>query len=838
MKGHRHLGFVAAGATLLAAAPLSAIFDKWTWLVQSFVTVALVVGAATLARSARAPVWGQLLAMLGALLLALTWLFPSGGELLAVLPTPDTIAHFGRLLTDSVTEARTHGVPVPDSKPLLFLAVLGVGGVAVGVDLLSVGLRRPALTGLPMLAIYSVPVAVYVDNVPALPFMIGAIGYLWLLAADNIDRVRQFGRRFTGDGRNVGSWEPSSLAATGRRLAVVGVVLAVLLPLAAPGMTNGFLTRFTAGGEGVGRSGQGGPGRMNLFAALSGELNRNEVRDLVRVRTTEESPYYLRFAVADELTVEGFGTRKPSGRPVTRPLPDPREGSWRAVDVTYRQYRAEVEITNDFNMPFLPVYASPVRTADLDASWMYDPNLTIVFSNRSTSKGKRYSFEYVRADYTPELLAKADPLPAQHTIRRLFTPVPERIPEVDELVGRLIAGERTEYAKVRAIYDYFSRDNGFTYSLRTEGGTSGRDIVDFLTNKAGFCQQYASAMAWLVRAAGIPARVAFGFTNGSNRSGGAYTLTNLNLHAWTEVYFDGFGWVPFDATPAASVPGSARSVWAPDVDAPDPVVPSATPSGGPAPAGSSDPTDRDQVNRDVDEELGLGAGTTPTDRPTWPWWTAAGVLALLALLALPALRRILLRRRRQLFATGGTAPALAASATDDVDTSPGAVRVLPSGADEERARREAHAAWEELLDTLMDYRIEVNPAETPRATVNRLLADGVLAEQPAGDSQGAEGARLLGQAEERARYARHPLPSGQLGPALVAVRRAIAAGASRRTRFIATVLPPSVVVRWRLAVLEASTDLVNRAGRLGERLHRWNPVRLLRRMGPARGARA
>ena len=46
-------------------------------------------------------------------------------------------------------------------------------------------------------------------------------------------------------------------------------------------------------------------------------------------------------------------------------------------------------------------------------------------------------------------------------------------------------------------------------------------------------------MAWLVRAAGIPARVAFGFTNGSKRDGDTYTLTNLNLHAWTEVYFDG-----------------------------------------------------------------------------------------------------------------------------------------------------------------------------------------------------------------------------------------------------------------------------------------------------------
>lgn len=839
MKGRRHLGFVAAAATLLAAAPLAAIFDQWTWLVRSFVAVALVVGAATLARAARAPVWGQLLAMLGALVLALTWLFPSGDELLAVLPTLDTIAHFGQLLTDSVADARSHGVPVSDTEPLLFLAVLGVGGVAVCVDLLSVGLRRPALTGLPMLAIYSVPVAVYVDNVPALPFVIGAIGYLWLLMADNVDRVRSFGRRFTGDGRNVNAWEPSPLAATGRRLAVVGVVVAVLLPLAAPEMTNGFLTRFATGGDGVGRSGQGGPGRMNLFSALSGELNRSQVRNLVRVRTTEESPYYLRFAVADELTVEGFGTRKPSGRPVTRPLPDPRESSQRAAEIPHRQYRAEVEITDDFNMPFLPVYASPIQMADLDATWLYDPTMTIVFSNRSTSKGKRYSFEYVRADYTPELLAAAEPLPQRHTIRRLFTTVPEQIAEVDELVSRLTEGEQTDYAKVRAIYDYFSRDNGFTYSLRTEGGTSGRDIVDFLTNKAGFCQQYASAMAWLVRAAGIPARVAFGFTNGSNRADGVSTLTNLNLHAWTEVYFDGLGWVPFDATPAASVPGSARSAWAPDIDAPDPVSPSAAPTSGPAPGGSADPTNPDQIDRNVDEELGIGADTTPNGGPAWPWWTAAGVLALLGLLTMPALRRVLLRRRRQLSAAGSAAAAPGAGAAHEETSPPGVARVLPSGAAADRARLDAHAAWDELLDTLVDYRIRVDPTETPRATVDRLLAGGLLVpEGSTGEGQGGEGARLLGLAEERARYARHPLPSGQLGPALVAVRRAIAATASRRTRFIATALPPSVLLRWRLAIVEGATDLVSRAGWLGERLQRWSPMRLLRRVGPAGRARA
>src|SRR5262249_57551192 len=106
----------------------------------------------------------------------------------------------GGRCTEAGQDRRSYGVPVPDRDGLLFVTVLGIGSVAIAVDLLTVVARRPALAGLPMLAIYSVPVAVYVDSVPVLPFIIGACGFLWLLVSDNVDRVRRFGRRFTGDG--------------------------------------------------------------------------------------------------------------------------------------------------------------------------------------------------------------------------------------------------------------------------------------------------------------------------------------------------------------------------------------------------------------------------------------------------------------------------------------------------------------------------------------------------------------------------------------------------------------------------------------------------------------
>ncbi|MGC1210806.1 MAG: DUF3488 and transglutaminase-like domain-containing protein [Micromonospora sp.] len=816
MSAHRNLGFVAAAATVLSAAPLSAIFERWTWLIEAAIVVAVVAGAAALARLIRAPLWGQILAMLAGLLLALTWVFPSGAELLAFLPGPATIAHFGELLGDSVQDMRSYGVKVPDVDSLLFLTVLGVGGVAVLVDVLTVGLRRPALAGLPMLAIYSVPVAVYVDSVPATPFVVGACGYLWLLVTDNVDRVRRFGRRFTGEGRDVDVWEASPLAAAGRRLAVVGVALAVVLPLAVPGMTGGLMDAMGSGngnGTGTGRPGQGGsPGRIDLFAALSGQLNQSEVADLVKVSTNEPAPFYLRFGVADELRSDGFRVRVPTGRSVNRNLPDPAGGR----GVERHQYRATVEVTKNLTMPLLPVYAEPVKTEDLNGSWLYDPKLQIVFSNRENSRGKRYSFDYVRSTYTPSALRAAPSLSADDPVLLQQTVTPP-VPQVDRLVDRLVKGKQNDYDKVRAIYDYFSVENGFTYSLSTRGGTSGEDITDFLDTKVGYCQQYAAAMAWLVRAAGIPARVAFGFTNGSSSSNGTYVLTNRNLHAWTEVYFADIGWVPFDATPAASIQGSIRSAWAPDTDAPEQDV---SPTDGTSAPGATDPSagpDRpDKEDRETDAGLAVD-GTDPTRQaPVWPWWTA-GFLALLVLLAVPALRRSALRRRRSSRALPPRATTL-----DAAPGAPGGVREVVVGVAADRARADAHAAWDELLDTLVDFRVRVDRTETPRATADRLVRDTLVEEADA-----ATAIRLLGRAEERARYARDPLTGEELHPALRRVRTALAGQADRRTRFLAAVLPPSVLLRWRTAVADASAGLVNATGQVRRRLLRWDPRRLV-----------
>jgi hypothetical protein len=80
-------------------------------------------------------------------------------------------------------------------------------------------------------------------------------------------------------------------------------------------------------------------------------------------------------------------------------------------------------------------------------------------------------------------------------------------------------------------------------------------------SRVGYCQQFAGAMAMLLRMGGVPARVAAGFTTGSyNSADHDWEVTDLNAHAWVEAWFPGYGWVRFDPTPAVAPARGGRSV--------------------------------------------------------------------------------------------------------------------------------------------------------------------------------------------------------------------------------------------------------------------------------------
>ncbi|HJR13858.1 MAG TPA: DUF3488 and transglutaminase-like domain-containing protein [Rhodanobacteraceae bacterium] len=114
------------------------------------------------------------------------------------------------------------------------------------------------------------------------------------------------------------------------------------------------------------------------------------------------------------------------------------------------------------------------------------------------------------------------------------------------------AAGANDMAVVRDALDLF-HDGGFVYDL--DAPPLGRDSIDdfLFDTKTGFCEHYASAFTFLMRAAGIPARVVIGYQGGYWNDFAKYLLIRQSdAHAWSEVWLAGRGWVRVDPTAAVS----------------------------------------------------------------------------------------------------------------------------------------------------------------------------------------------------------------------------------------------------------------------------------------------
>jgi transglutaminase-like putative cysteine protease len=122
-------------------------------------------------------------------------------------------------------------------------------------------------------------------------------------------------------------------------------------------------------------------------------------------------------------------------------------------------------------------------------------------------------------------------------------------------VANQVAGDVTNpYAAAVALEAWFRQPSlgGFVYDEQPPVPAPNEPaLVQFVTEtKRGYCQHFAGAMALMLRYLGIPARVAAGFTSGSYDAGKhEWTVTDHEAHDWVEVYFPGWGWIPFDPTP-------------------------------------------------------------------------------------------------------------------------------------------------------------------------------------------------------------------------------------------------------------------------------------------------
>jgi hypothetical protein len=340
-----------------------------------------------------------------------------------------------------------------------------------------------------------------------------------------------------------------------------------------------------------------------------------------------------------------------------------------------------------------------------------------------------------------------------------------------------------------------------------------------------------------------------GYTAGTPASGGKYVVKTSDAHAWTEVYFAGWGWIRFEPTPAGQ--GTATQPnWMTGGSGSTSGSNTVPPTIGSIGGNKTNPgTGGSAKHLQPADQSGPGASTAAAAAGT-PWTAIAlAVLAAIALacgviaiLAPPAQRLMsshpaeAARRRRPVSPAAAVVVTIVAaivalslyrllSHTSGLDlragwatvgiafgaagavvlVGPALLRIVLRRWRWMRARDDvsrAHTAWREFGYDLEDLGVGHRPSEPPRTLAGR-VSSGLR--EPAGDA-----IRRLALAEERASYAARPAGSATLRKDGVTARRGVAAAARRGSRWRARIFPVSVLAN----VADGAARLPDRLGAL------------------------
>ncbi len=138
--------------------------------------------------------------------------------------------------------------------------------------------------------------------------------------------------------------------------------------------------------------------------------------------------------------------------------------------------------------------------------------------------------------------------------RRRYLAHPPLSPALRAWLDERLAGAGDPHAQAQRLESFLSEN--FRYELGAPELSRLNALDDFvLREQRGHCERFASALALLLRAQGIPTRVVVGFApGGRNWFSGWYDVRWRDAHAWVEAHFPERGWVQLDATPRASLP--------------------------------------------------------------------------------------------------------------------------------------------------------------------------------------------------------------------------------------------------------------------------------------------
>ncbi|MCU1588676.1 MAG: transglutaminase domain protein [Frankiales bacterium] len=776
MSSRDRMTVAAAVAVGLCASALSPMFAGKQWGSEVYGAIAVVAATGVVGRRLSLPRLIQpvlaLLVLAGYLLVVF-----AGGTLSHGLPTGASLDRLRALADAANSDIQRYRAPVPPNEGLILLSAAGVGVVAVLVDLLAVTLRRAALAGLPLLALFAVPSAVVPGGVGSVPFALGAVGWLLVLGVEGQDVVSRWGS--TPQGAPVGQ---SSLGRMGRRIGVSALSVAVVVPLLVPGLGKTLIGGGGPAGEGDGPSSSAHT--YNPITTLRSQLTQPKAVQLFQYRTDDPAPDYIRMTTLDRYDGQGWSASPLSQR---RDEAQVQKGIKAAVDDAgpHQSLTMKLQIdSSHLDVFWLPLPFGP-RKVDVKGTWLWDPASQTAFSaSRTTRDLPAYTVQAERPTPDRATLALARITDVDVGVRQQYGGPVNVTTAVSDLTHQIVDSAATPYAKAVALQAWFTGDNRFRYDLKPTLAAPGEDPLEhfLLRTRAGFCEQYATAMAAMLRLVGIPSRVAVGFTRGdpidTSKDGTSrtFSVTTHNAHAWPEAWFAGTGWIRFEPTPAqsgATVPGYTT---------PGAVVPRTGPAAGtPTPTPSASSTAKSSLPREdlLDRRGGTAATGSQSGSHRLLW--VLGLLLVLLVAAAPAVLTLVRRRRRW-------------------------------------RRPDPLIAWDQLRQDADDIGHRWRASESPRAAAARLRAQRRLP-QPASDAL-----ERLAVAAERARFAAAAPPGGSLVEDVATIRAALRQTCTRWVRWRARAYPPSTL-RWAASsagdLVEGTSERIdNQVNRVKQRVRR------------------
>ena len=241
---------------------------------------------------------------------------------------------------------------------------------------------------------------------------------------------------------------------------------------------------------------------------------------------------------------------------------------------------------------------------------------TELFATRSLEPDSRYTFTGSRLTGASEgarravLTSQNAQDPYLETVRGRYLALPDGIDDqVILLAQQVVQRADNDFDRAAALCTFLQRN--YPYTLAQNTPPANRDFVSWflLDEQQGYCTSFASALAVMGRAVGLPTRYIEGYAAEPDADNVA-RVTQENAHAWTEIYFQGFGWLPFDATPGTGfipdgMPDDSEDDVPEDEDSPD-----ENGSNTPPPNESPSPTPTPTVTPTATPE------PTPTPSPT------------------------------------------------------------------------------------------------------------------------------------------------------------------------------------------------------------------------------